>query len=155
MLLNYGSCFSTWWEGREVFWAWQQAHPTEPFDFPEFRSTFPAFYFINNFEYSLMFSPESNPAERLVVGPPGSFETEGYGKPLGPEAFTSTPYCPFKMDVFQLGWTFSGLFGVFNFTHWEIHTLISMEFQNITVLGPEFNQLVASMIAVEIGRVHV
>ena len=70
------------------------------------------FYFINDFEYSIMFSTNSDPAARLVVGPPGGLTTDEYNKPLGPEVFGTTPYCPFKMDVFQLGWTFSGLFGV-------------------------------------------
>ncbi|KAL8278049.1 hypothetical protein RQP46_009509 [Phenoliferia psychrophenolica] len=112
VLLNYGAAFCIWWERREIYWDAQQAHPNEPAPLPEFRSAFPAFYYINDLEYAIKFPIDSDPADRKVVGTPTGHPTSTYGKALGPEALGSTPYCPFKMDIFQLGWTFSGLFGV-------------------------------------------
>ena len=148
MSINHGSCFCTWWDGRELYWAAKREHPDKPPPLPEFRSTFPIFYFINDFEYSIKFSLDSDPAERLVVGPPGGLTTDEYNKPLGPEAFGTTPYCPFKMDVFQLGWTFSGQFGVRLICNNNPKPSDSgSSLQQIKSLGAEFNTLVDSMIA--------
>lgn len=55
VLLNYGACFCTWTEARKVYRTELAAHPDNPPPFPEFRSTFPVFYFINDFEHAIKF----------------------------------------------------------------------------------------------------
>jgi hypothetical protein len=80
-----------------------------------FRSLFPVRYYLNDFELSAMFDPDSDPSARLVSGIPTARYSRGaedYGKDLPPEAFLDAPYCPFKMDVFQFGLPCKEIFSV-------------------------------------------
>jgi hypothetical protein len=84
-------------------------------DPPPFRSLFPVRYYLNDFELSVMFDPESDPSSRLVSGVPIARYGQGiqdYGKDLPPEAFLDVPYCPFKMDIFQFGLPCKEIFSV-------------------------------------------
>lgn len=72
-----------------------------------YRSHFPIWYWINDFELSVQFDPDSDPATRLVTGiPPARYgqDDQTYNKDLPPEALDDQPYCPFKADVFQVGY---------------------------------------------------
>jgi hypothetical protein len=80
-----------------------------------FRSLFPVRYYLNDFELSVMFDPESDPSSRLVSGVPTARYGRGakdYGKDLPLEALLDAPYCPFKMDVFQFGLPCKEIFSV-------------------------------------------
>ncbi|KAL8283408.1 hypothetical protein RQP46_005818 [Phenoliferia psychrophenolica] len=72
-------------------------------------------YYINDYEWSVQFSPESSESSRMVQGIP--LEAHGltlaeYQRAIPPEVRTGQPYCPFHMDVFQLG---SALLGIFQY----------------------------------------
>jgi hypothetical protein len=66
----------------------------------------PRVYLID-FEVAVEFPPECPPEERVSIGYPlgGSFsEPEMYSRSIAPEISGSNkPYCPFKLDVWQLG----------------------------------------------------
>ncbi|KAI0707962.1 hypothetical protein C8Q76DRAFT_628598, partial [Earliella scabrosa] len=64
--------------------------------------------YLNDFEVAVYFPPDIPDAERRCVGPPvgGSFP-DRYGRPTPPEVQCGSPYDPFKLDVWQLGTTFS------------------------------------------------
>jgi hypothetical protein len=82
---------------------------------PVFRSHFPVRYYLNDFELSVMFDPQSDPASRLVMGIPSAcygHTSQDYGKELAPEALEDAPYCPFKADVFQVGFCLREIFAV-------------------------------------------
>ncbi|KIM79428.1 hypothetical protein PILCRDRAFT_10264 [Piloderma croceum F 1598] len=70
----------------------------------------PRVYLID-FEVAMEFPAECPPVERMSTGypPGGSFpETEMYSRPLLPEISSSNNcYCPFKLDIWQLGSTFA------------------------------------------------
>ncbi|KAJ3972288.1 hypothetical protein EV361DRAFT_961947 [Lentinula raphanica] len=53
------------------------------------------------------FSPDSDPATRMVTGPPLPWDI--YRRPAPPEMKSDIPYCPFKADVWQVGKTFIAL----------------------------------------------
>ncbi|KAI0707969.1 kinase-like domain-containing protein [Earliella scabrosa] len=67
----------------------------------------PRVYLID-FEVAVCFEEEVPQEERRSVGPPmgGSFP-DFYGRPMPPEVHSGEPYDPFKLDVWQLGTTFS------------------------------------------------
>ncbi|KAL8280989.1 hypothetical protein RQP46_006668 [Phenoliferia psychrophenolica] len=72
-------------------------------------------YFLNDFEWSIQFPEESEPASRLVMGIPlekYGVTLEEYNRPLPPEVLTGQPYCPFAMDVYQLGKALHPIFEV-------------------------------------------
>jgi len=71
--------------------------------------TRPRVYLID-FEVSMQFPAECPEAERVSIGFPlgGSFtEPEHYARCHAPEFATGIAYCPFKLDVWQLGISFS------------------------------------------------
>ena len=72
--------------------------------------TRPRIYLID-FEVAIQFPAECPEAERVTMGRPlgGSFSTEPekYGRPLAPEFASGIAYGPFKLDVWQLGTSFS------------------------------------------------
>jgi hypothetical protein len=72
-----------------------------------FRSLFPIRYYINDFEFAVVFDPESKPESRLVTGLPlAGLCTGKYGRDPAPEMLSEAPYCPFRADVWQLGHIF-------------------------------------------------
>ncbi|RPD56366.1 hypothetical protein L226DRAFT_573966 [Lentinus tigrinus ALCF2SS1-7] len=64
--------------------------------------------YINDFEVAVYFPPEVPEEERRCTGLPmgGSFP-DHYGRPVPPEVESGKPYDPFKLDVWQLGTSFS------------------------------------------------
>ena len=66
----------------------------------------PRVYLID-FEFAIEFSPESLAEERVCVGYPTSESAlaELYKRPIPEEVFLGIPYDPFKLDMWQLGWT--------------------------------------------------
>ena len=69
----------------------------------------PRVYLID-FEVAVEFPPECPAVERFSTGYPlgGSFhKPEMYSRPLAPEMTAGEPYNPFKLDVWQLGCSFS------------------------------------------------
>ena len=61
--------------------------------------------YLIDFEVAVDFSSEMTLEKRLCYELPfgGSFKDPAkYGRPLAPE-MTQLPYCPFKLDVWQLG----------------------------------------------------
>ena len=71
--------------------------------------TRPRVYLID-FEVAVQFPIECPETERLSIGLPlgGSFtDPEQYARPHAPECASGIPYSPFKLDVWQLGISFS------------------------------------------------
>jgi hypothetical protein len=72
--------------------------------------TRPRVYLID-FEVAIQFPAECPETERVTMGHPlgGSFSTdpEQYARPHAPEFASGIAYCPFKLDVWQLGISFS------------------------------------------------
>ncbi|KAF8964364.1 kinase-like domain-containing protein [Flammula alnicola] len=69
----------------------------------------PRVYLID-FEVAIQFPSECLAEERVTTGYPlgGSFtELKTYARPHAPECATGNPYSPFKLDVWQLGVSFS------------------------------------------------
>ena len=69
----------------------------------------PIFYLID-FEVAIQFPPECPESERVSIGFPlgGSFtEPEHYARRHAPEFASGVAYSPFKLDVWQLGISFS------------------------------------------------
>ena len=65
----------------------------------------PRVYLID-FETSVQFPAECPLIERVSVGLPVAIE-EKYSRPHAPEFASGKAYCPFKLDVWQLGNSFS------------------------------------------------
>ena len=71
--------------------------------------TRPRIYLID-FEVAMQFPSECPENERVSIGLPlgGSFtEPEYYGRPRAPEFASGIAYSPFKLDIWQLGNSFS------------------------------------------------
>ena len=71
--------------------------------------TRPRVYLID-FEVAIQFPAECLESERVTIGPPlgGSFtEPEHYARRHAPEFASGIAYNPFKLDVWQLGISFS------------------------------------------------
>ena len=71
--------------------------------------TRPRVYLID-FEVAIQFPAECSETERVSIGLPlgGSFtEPEEYARRQAPEFTSGIAYCPFKLDVWQLGISFS------------------------------------------------
>jgi hypothetical protein len=68
---------------------------------------YPTYYFID-FELAVKFDPTSDPKSRLVCGLP----TERFGRVAAPEVRHTDAYCPFKADVFALGFIYYDYFRV-------------------------------------------
>ena len=70
----------------------------------------PRVYLID-FEVAVEFPPDSSPEERVSVGYPsgGSLvDPDEYTRPIPPELTDrDRGYCPFKLDVWQLGTSFA------------------------------------------------
>ena len=70
----------------------------------------PRVYLID-FETAVYFSPHTPEWQRICVGRPidGSLRAgpKGYGRPIPPEVAVEEPYDPYKLDVWQLGASFS------------------------------------------------
>ncbi|KAL6306172.1 kinase-like domain-containing protein [Sparassis latifolia] len=84
----------------------------------------PRVYLID-FEVAVEYPEECPLAERLTTGCPlgGSFlEPAMYSRPLAPEMTTNEPYCPFKLDVWQLGYSFTSV--EFKTTITDIDTIL-------------------------------
>jgi hypothetical protein len=68
---------------------------------------FPVRYYIIDFEFSIRFSEDSTPEQRVVTGIPilrnGFDHPDDYGRDIAPEMLLDQPHCPFKSDIFQLG----------------------------------------------------
>ncbi|KAF8514690.1 hypothetical protein BU17DRAFT_52359 [Hysterangium stoloniferum] len=78
-----------------------------------FRSQFPVRYYFNDFELAVCFDKDSSPSERVVTGIPiAPRPINQYGRTPAPEMLSGKPYCPFKCDVWQLGWLFCQTFSV-------------------------------------------
>ena len=78
-----------------------------------FRSCFPIRYFINDFDLAITFDPHSDPSSRVVTGLPTIGLGPGqYGRDIAPEILSESPYCPFRVDIWQLGKMFKSNFGV-------------------------------------------
>ena len=75
---------------------------------------FPARYYLNDFEFAVVFDFDSDPKSRFVSGLPldRTGRTGEYGRELAPEMKKKEPYCPFKADMWQLGSMFFGAFEV-------------------------------------------
>ena len=79
----------------------------------QFRSCFPIRYFINDFELAVTFDPDSDPSSRVVTGLPTTGLRPGqYGRDAAPEMLSDSRYCPFCVDIWQLGKMFKSIFGV-------------------------------------------
>ena len=64
--------------------------------------------YLTDFELAIMFPMDSTFEERLCVGPPLGGSIPDYNaRPMPPEVLSGKPYDPFKLDVWQLGTTFS------------------------------------------------
>ena len=70
--------------------------------------TRPRVYLID-FEVAIQFPAECPESERVSMGLPlgGSFRPERYARPHAPEFASGMTYSPFKLDVWQLGNSFS------------------------------------------------
>ncbi|KZS87782.1 hypothetical protein SISNIDRAFT_419173, partial [Sistotremastrum niveocremeum HHB9708] len=72
----------------------------------KFRCYFPVRYYLGDMELSVMFSPDSDPASRKIVGHPLTrigVDPAKYGRELVPEMSNDEPYCPFRADMWQFG----------------------------------------------------
>jgi hypothetical protein len=69
---------------------------------PDFN---PTYYFID-FELAVQFDWMSDPKSRLVSGMP----MECFGQVVAPEVRRNASYCPFKADVFALGFIYYNYF---------------------------------------------
>ena len=65
----------------------------------------PRVYLID-FETAVQFPVGCSLTERVSVGCPLA-EAKNYSRPHAPEFASGKPYCPFKLDVWQLGYSFS------------------------------------------------
>ncbi|TDL19894.1 hypothetical protein BD410DRAFT_726519, partial [Rickenella mellea] len=109
-----------------------------------FQSRFKVFYYYNDFELTVYFPEHTNPAERIVSGlptqrlyaPDATFEhvRETYGRDPPPEMLQHSPYCPFKVDVWQLGQMFLSMFEHLSETP---HQAIIRLFQSMSSTNPE------------------
>ena len=64
---------------------------------------------IIDFEFAVQFPDDSPPEARVCTGIPFPrwYPSEGYSRPHPHELRGSKPYCPFKLDIWQLGYTFT------------------------------------------------
>jgi hypothetical protein len=63
-----------------------------------FRSLFPIYYYINDFEFSAVFDPESKPESRLVTGLPfAGLRTGKYGRDPAPEILSEARIARFVL----------------------------------------------------------
>ena len=65
----------------------------------------PRVYLID-FETAVQFPAGCSSIERVSVGYPVQV-TESYARPCAPELCSGETYCPFKLDIWQLGFSFS------------------------------------------------
>ena len=79
---------------REKSWRSSQKHPT-------------TYYFID-FELAIRFDPRSDQKPWVVSGLP----MEGFQRVAAPEVRGLIPYCPFKADVYALGFIYYEYFRV-------------------------------------------
>jgi serine/threonine protein kinase len=78
-----------------------------------FRQYLPVRYYICDFELAVTFDLDSDPASRVFTGFPGAgLRTGEYNREVAPEMRSGKPYCPFRADIFQLGYMFKTYFGV-------------------------------------------
>ncbi|KIK57532.1 hypothetical protein GYMLUDRAFT_46103 [Collybiopsis luxurians FD-317 M1] len=69
----------------------------------EHRSFLRPRYYIIDFELAVRFSPDSDPESRTVIGPPADWSI--YRRATPPEMRSDYPHCPFKADIWQLGYS--------------------------------------------------
>lgn len=64
---------------------------------------------IIDFEFAVEFPADCPIADRVCTGVPCTrwYKSETYSRPCPPELRKMVPYCPFKLDVWQLGWSFT------------------------------------------------
>ena len=63
---------------------------------------------IIDFEFAVQFPEDTLPEARVCPGDPcPPWAGERYARPHPPELFSGKPYCPFKVDIWQLGCTFT------------------------------------------------
>ncbi|CAL1711519.1 unnamed protein product [Somion occarium] len=65
--------------------------------------------YIIDFEFAVEFPPDCPTEDRVSVGYPLCkwYPSTGYSRPAPPEVECGKPYCPFKLDVWQLGAVFT------------------------------------------------
>ncbi|CAL1711514.1 unnamed protein product [Somion occarium] len=65
--------------------------------------------YIIDFEFAVEFPPDCPAEDRVSVGYPLCkwYPSTGYSRPAPPEVECGKPYCPFKLDVWQLGVVFT------------------------------------------------
>lgn len=77
------------------------------------RSLFPCRYYLIDFELAVIFEHSSESSSRVVTGLPTKGQRSGeYGRDIAPELETDEPYCPFKLDMWQIGSEFRKYFMV-------------------------------------------
>ena len=74
----------------------------------EFAVSKPRVHIID-FEFAVQFPDDSAPEARVCTGIPFPpwYPNEGYSRPHPHELRGNKPYCPFKLDMWQLGYTFT------------------------------------------------
>ena len=77
-----------------------------------FRSLFPARWYYIDFEFATQFDSAVPLQDRKVIGLPTSsgrgvytlvYTLDQYDREVAPEMRASEPYCPFAVDIYQLG----------------------------------------------------
>ena len=67
--------------------------------------------FLIDFEVAVEFTSDRPYEDCVCIGPPvgGTIEPGDWARPLPSEVSSGKPYSPFKLDVWQLGFSFTGL----------------------------------------------
>ena len=87
-------------------------YPIATDDQPGWRSQFPIHHYINDFEFAAIFDPNSSPESRLWHLTPNKITGHEYARDPPPEWRVDKPFCPFKVDIWQLGHMFNDFFRV-------------------------------------------
>jgi hypothetical protein len=86
--------------------------PASKGETPGWRSQFPIRHYLNDFEFAAIFNPGSPPSTRVWTITPMVATGHTYGRDLPPEWCIDKPFCPFKVDIWQLGHMFNRYFPV-------------------------------------------
>ena|ERR1700761_7268139 len=73
---------------------------------PSFRSFVQMRYYINDLEFGVSFSEDTPLMKRRVYGLPierAGLDAARYARPVAPELTSGGSYCPFCLDIWQLG----------------------------------------------------
>ena len=68
--------------------------------------------FLIDFEVAVEFASDRPYENCVCIGPPvgGTIEPGDWARPLPSEVSSGKPYSPFKLDVWQFGFSFTGLY---------------------------------------------